>query len=268
MGSDAGHRQAHPGRKELGSDTRTAAVVRSGVTPNGTTDFYTDSLYHDFRTVDGLRQHLDPTQDFFFDPRGGADSILSSIGQDLCTTGQPVDTVYFAAREKYLPDFLQALSQRSCHRQHITVVAGSDTAALDPKSLTGLGQQGEAPITVLYASLPSAAALRGRSNGDHDLYDQFITAFTANHHGRTFPANRAARGYWPVLAHDAVLTLTTAIRKATTPDTSFPNRYDIRNHLYALTNGAVPAATGRFGIDPTGNRSTTPITIHRLGITP
>ncbi|MFE1290227.1 hypothetical protein [Streptomyces sp. NPDC058751] len=254
--------------EELADDTRTAALVRTAVTPNGSTDFYTNSLYQDFRTVKGLKKHLDPDADFSFDPRGGADSILDSIGQNICNAGHPIDTVYFAAREKYLPDFLQALSRRGCHRQHITVVAGSDTAALDPKTLSGLNQQGEAPITVLYASLPGAAALRARGNSDHELYTEFTEAFAADHHGQRFPADHATRGHWPVLGHDAVLTAATAIRKATTPATPLPNRYAVRDHLYALANHAVPAATGRFGIDPTGNRTPVPTTVHRLGATP
>ncbi|MET9915400.1 hypothetical protein ABZZ74_54005, partial [Streptomyces sp. NPDC006476] len=254
---------------ELKDDTRTAAIVRTSVTPNGTTDYYTDSLYHDFLTTDGLKQHLDPASDFSFDPRGGPSSILGSIGQNICTAGHPIDTVYFAAREKYLPDFLTALSQRSCHSQHITVVAGSDTAALDPNTLTGLQQQGEAPITVLYASLPTASTLRSHTNSDHGLYEQYLKAFTRDHHGQQFPTHHASRGYWPVLAHDAVLTATTAIRKATTPDTPRPNKYAVANNLYALTDGAVPAATGRYGINPrTGNRTTIPTTIHHLGTTP
>ncbi|WP_327187878.1 hypothetical protein [Streptomyces sp. NBC_01334] len=253
--------------EELDGDTRTAALVRTAKTPNGTRDFYTDSLYEDFRTVGGLKKHLDPTADFSFDPRGGAESILDAIGQNLCSTGRPVDTVYFAAREKYLPGFLQALSRRSCHRRPITVVSGSDTAALDPKTLAALNQDGEAPIAVLYASLPGATQLRGPGNSDHNLYEQFLDAFGGDHHGQKFPAAHATRGYWPVLAHDAVLTATTAIRNATTPTTARPNRYAVLNHLYALTDGAVPAATGRFGIDPTGNRTKVPITIHRLGTT-
>ncbi|OQR64405.1 hypothetical protein B6E66_08795 [Streptomyces maremycinicus] len=253
--------------EELADDTRTAAVVRTRVTPNGTTDFYTDSLYRDFRTVSGLKKHLDPTADFFFDPRGGAASILDTIGQNLCSAQPPVDTVYFAAREKYLPGFLEALGRRSCHRRPITVVAGSDTAALDPETLTSLNQQGEVPIAVMYASLPTAAALRAPGNSDHNLYENFLDAFTGDHHGQKFPAGHATRGYWPVLAHDAVLTATTAIRNATTPTTARPNRFAVLNHLYALADGAVPAATGRFGIDTTGNRTTVPLTIHRLGTT-
>ncbi|MEU0674589.1 hypothetical protein ABZ330_17185 [Streptomyces sp. NPDC006172] len=250
--------------EELDGDTRTAALVRTKVTPNGTADFYTESLYRDFRTVSGLKKHLDPNADFFFDPRGGVDSILDAIGQNICNRQHPFDTVYFAAREKYLPDFLKALSRRSCHRLPITVVAGSDTAALDPRTLTGLNKQAEAPITVLYAALPSSAALRGSGNSDHDLYDGFLQAFTGDHHGQRFPAEHATRGDWPVLAHDAVLTAVTAVRNATDATTPLPNQFDVRNHLYALTGGAVPAATGRFGIDATGNRTTVPITVHRL----
>ncbi|MFJ3899650.1 hypothetical protein [Streptomyces sp. NPDC090083] len=248
--------------KQLQGTGHSAALVRTSVTPDGTTDYHTDSLYHDFQTVDGLRQHLDPGADFTFDPRSGPAAILPTIGQNICSTGTSIDTVYFAAREKYLPDFLTALSQRSCHRQHITVVAGSDTAALDPK-MEAL-QTKDAPVTVLYATFPSPAQLSSTSNPDHSLYTAYTQAFTATHHGRQFPPADATHGYWAVLAYDAITTTATAIHKAATTADPTPNSYAVRDQLYALPDKAIPAATGRFGINTTGNRTTTPTTIHRL----
>ncbi|MFJ8143425.1 hypothetical protein [Streptomyces sp. NPDC096013] len=248
--------------KELPGTQRSAALVRTSVTPDGTTDYYTESIYHGFQTVDGLRQHLDPGADFSFDPRSGPAAILPTIGQNICSTGTSIDTVYFAAREKYLPDFLTALGRRSCHRQHITVVTGSDAAALDPK--TRALHDKDAPLTVLYATFPSSAQLSSASRPDHSLYNAYTQAFTATHHGRQFPPADATHGYWAVLAYDAITTAATAIHNAASPTGPTPNSYAVRDQLYALPDKAIPAATGRFGIDTTGNRTTTPTTIHRI----
>ncbi|MEU7058266.1 helix-turn-helix domain-containing protein [Streptomyces sp. NPDC046197] len=254
--------------KELGPTRRTAALVSTSVTPNGTRDLYTESLNRGFRTVEGLKKHLDDTSDFTFDPRGGPGAILPTISQNLCNTGKTIDTVYYAARVKYLPDFLDALARRSCHSQPITVITGSDAAALDPKTVSL--HDGDAPITVLYASFPSAAQFRGSDNPDRGLYDTFAKAFTSPHHGQQFPGEHLTSSYWAIVAHDAVLTAATALHNAAANGDgppSLPNRYAVRNELYALRNGAVPGASGRFGIDNKGNRTntTTITTVHRLG---
>ncbi|MFJ5779959.1 ABC transporter substrate-binding protein [Streptomyces sp. NPDC093094] len=255
--------------KELDTRRRTAALVSTAVTPNGTRDLYTESLNRGFRTIDGLEKHFEKNSDFLFDPRGGPAAILPTISQNLCSTGKTIDTVYYAARVRYLPDFLKALARRSCHTQPITVVTGSDAAALDPK--TPELHDADAPITVLYASFPSAAQLRSSDNPDRALYDAFVKAFTASHHGVQFPAGHLTSSYWPLVAHDAVLTLATALHNAAANgagDTAgLPNRYAVRNELYALRNNAVAGAGGHFGIDKNGNRTNTATvtTVHRLG---
>ncbi|MFL4945970.1 hypothetical protein ACJ6WE_01040 [Streptomyces sp. MMS24-I31] len=254
--------------KELGSAQRTAALVRTSVTPNGTKDLYTESLNRGFHTVEGLKKHLDDTSDFAFDPRGGPGAILPTISQNICNTGRTIDTVYYAARVKYLPDFLNALASRSCHSQPITVITGSDAAALDPR--TPALHTSDAPITLLYASFPTAAQLHSSDNPDHALYDAFTKDFASPHHGRQFPPEHLTSSYWAIVAHDAVLTFATALHNAAANGDgppSLPNRYAVRNELYALRNGAVPGASGHFGIDNNGNRTntTTVTTVHHLG---
>ncbi|MFJ9381686.1 hypothetical protein [Streptomyces sp. NPDC101455] len=241
----------------------TAALVGSSLTPNGTTDLGTKSLDHDFRTIKELNQYLGTNSpDFDFDPLGGASAIMPTISQNLCNTGTTVDLVYYAARAKYLPAFLDALRQRSCHAQKITVIAGSDAAALDPNSPAF--HDAGAPITLLYANYPAPAWLASNSNRDRSLYNGFVRAFTSIHHGQRFPASDLANSYWAVLAHDAVLTAVTAIHNAAAnTHGDRPNRYDVANQLYALTNDAVPGASGRFGIDRNGNRTDPPVTIHQ-----
>ncbi|MCW7940616.1 hypothetical protein AAW14_00740 [Streptomyces hygroscopicus] len=254
--------------KELGPAQRTAALVSTQVTPNGTKDLYTESLNRGFHTVKGLKKYLDNTSDFTFDPRGGPGTILPTISQNLCNTGKTVDTVYYAARVKYLPDFLDALTRRSCHAQPITVVTGSDASSLDPK--TQALHDPDAPITVLYANFPSAAQFHSSDNPDHGLYDAFAKDFTASHHGQQFAGEHLTSSYWAIVAHDAVLTAATALHNAAAHGdgpTSLPNRYAVRDELFALRNGAVAGASGHFGIDSNGNRtnSTTIATVHRLG---
>ncbi|GAA3289240.1 hypothetical protein GCM10020295_00690 [Streptomyces cinereospinus] len=163
--------------EELPPGRRTAALVSTSVTPNGTRDLYTESLNRGFRTIEGLRKHLDDHSDFAFDPRGGPDAILPTISQNFCNTGKTIDTVYYAARVKYLPDFLDALTKRSCHAQPITVITGSDAAALDPK--TEALNDPDSPITVLYASFPKAEQFRAPDNPGRGLYEAFAKAFTS-----------------------------------------------------------------------------------------
>ncbi|GAP52379.1 hypothetical protein [Streptomyces azureus] len=253
--------------KQLPSAQRTAALVSTSVTPNGTRDLYTASLNRGFRTIKGLKKHLDDTSDFKFDPRGGTGAILPTITQNFCSTGKTIDTVYYAARVKYLPDFLDALAKRSCHTQPITVVTGSDAAALDPK--TEALHDPDAPITVLYASFPSADQFRSADNPSRGLYNAFAKAFTSHHHGQQFPAEHLTSSYWGIVAHDAVLTAATALHRAAAhgDPSSLPNRYAVRNELYALRNNAIAGASGHFGIDKNGNRTNTHTvaTVHRLG---
>ncbi|MFF1404975.1 hypothetical protein [Streptomyces sp. NPDC058294] len=254
--------------KELGPGARTAALVSTEVTPNGTRDLYTDSLNHGFQTIAGLKKHLDPTSDFAFDPRGGPGAILPTISQNFCGTNKTIDTVYYAARVKYLPDFLDTLAQRSCHAQPITVVTGSDAAALDPK--TGALHDPDAPITVVYASFPDAAQFRSPNNPDHGLYNTFAKDFTAPHHDQQFPAQLLTSSYWAIVAHDAVLTAATALHNAAAHGdgpTDLPNRYAVRDEVYTLRNNAIAGASGHFGIDANGNRTQTDTvtTVHHLG---
>ncbi|MFF9810615.1 hypothetical protein ACF1G5_36860 [Streptomyces coeruleorubidus] len=253
--------------KQLPPGRRTAALVSTSVTPNGTRDLYTESLNRGFGTIKGLKKYLDDTSDFKFDPRGGTGAILPTISQNLCSSGKTIDTVYYAARVKYLPDFLDALAKRSCHAQPITVITGSDAAALDPK--TEELHDPDAPITVLYASFPNAAQFRSADNPGRGLYNAFAKAFTSHHHGQQFPAEHLTSSYWGIVAHDAVLTAATALHRAAAhgDPSSLPNRYAVRNELYALRNDAIAGASGHFGIDKDGNRTNTHTvaTVHHLG---
>ncbi|MGW0615366.1 hypothetical protein [Streptomyces sp. NPDC002788] len=253
--------------KQLPSGQHTAALVSTSVTPNGTRDLYTESLNRGFRTIKDLKKHLDDTSDFKFDPRGGPGAILPTISQNFCSSGKTIDTVYYAARVRYLPDFLDALARRSCHAQPITVITGSDAAALDPK--TEALRDPDAPITVLYASFPNAAQFRSADNPGRGQYNAFVKAFTSHHHGQQFPAEHLTRSYWGIVAHDAVLTAATALHRAAAHGApgSLPNRYAVRNELYALRNDAIAGASGYFGIDKNGNRTNTHTvaTVHRLG---
>jgi len=65
-----------------------------------------------------------------------------------------------------------------------------------------------------------------------------------------------------------VITAATALHNAAAHNpSSMPNRYAVRNELYALRNNAVAGASGHFGVDKNGNRTNTDTvtTVHRLG---
>ncbi|MGW1538586.1 hypothetical protein [Streptomyces aureus] len=250
--------------KDLGTARRNAALIRTGLTPNGSKDLYTESLNQGFQGIEGLKKNLDDSADFRFDPRGGPGTSMTSISEDLCHSDKKIDTIYYAGRVKYLPDLLDGLATRSCHTEPITVVAGSDTAGFDPgtKSL----HVGDAPITVLYANFRNAAQLRSPDNPARNLYEDFARDFTARHHGQRFDADHLTDTYWSLVAHDAVLTAATAVHRAGGHG-ALPNRYAVGNELFALRNDAVAGATGHFGIDKNGNRTDTSrvVTVHQLG---
>ncbi|WP_234336244.1 hypothetical protein [Streptomyces sp. NRRL S-1022] len=121
---------------------------------------------------------------------------------------------------------------------------------------------------MLYASFPDAPRFRGPDNPDRGLYNAFVKDFVAPHHDQQFPAQLLTSSYWAIVAHDAVLTAATALHNAAAHGdgpTNLPNRYAVRNELYALRNDAVAGASGHFGIDANGNRTRTVTTVHRLG---
>ncbi|WP_131732927.1 hypothetical protein [Actinomadura formosensis] len=235
--------------KQLKPAPATAALVGVSNTIAGTADSYASSLTAFFEQHH-RHQRLKP---YPYDPRGGSQA-LDTTAQQLGKT----NLVYFSGRAKNLKDFLRALHNRPERATPITVVTGSDGALLQrsasPDLYSGhppvLGDPA-APIKVLYTPLADPTQLKAHPS--QNLYEDFETAYTK----APFPRSDLDTG-WAITAHDAVLTATTAIRKAienaTTPH-ALPNLFGVCNQLGLLKDAGINGASGYFSIDPnTGDR--------------
>ncbi|SFJ85404.1 protein RodZ, contains Xre-like HTH and DUF4115 domains [Streptosporangium canum] len=244
-------------RNGTADDQPSAALVRSEVTFNGAPDLYTTSMANAFKNEDlGLARYLKKANlNFGFNPKAtNTAALLKSISDGLCGKSIP-DMVFYAGRATYLPDFLDLLKKRSCHRTKITVVTGSDAAVL-PADL--LAPDDEAPIEVIYVPLADPKHLDSQDNPDRGLYTDFKDAFTKER----FPVAHLDTG-WAIMAHDAVVTLTTILGKAANdPRTGkeiMPTADDVSAGLTILSStNVISGASGIFNIHPeTGNRSST-----------
>lgn len=239
-------------------ELKTAALVSAPTTPNGTPDFYTQSLEGAFRNPGtGVLPYLEAGGiSFNFVVTGGAaQTSLSTISKNLCGKVTP-DMVFYAGRATYLPTFLDYLHQRQCRTTPITVVTGSDAATLDPK-LPALNDP-SAPISVLYVPLADPGQLGDSINPDHSLFEAFADEFGRVHYGQQFDKGHLSSG-WPVMAHDAVLTASLAIRNAIDPPQTPPTVQAVGAQLYLFeTTNVIEGASGVFRIDSqTGNRKST-----------
>ncbi|MEV0202551.1 hypothetical protein [Nonomuraea sp. NPDC050691] len=246
---------------------KTAVLVRASVTHTGSDGHYTTSLAQAFETNPALGGYWRAGQrlTFAFDPRAGS-ATLKTITDIMCGEVVP-HMVFYAARQDSLPTFLTMLRQRPCHTTPITVVTGSDAAALRGKDVTAQLNDPDAPIQIVYAPLADPGQLDSPANPHRSLYQAFRSAFT-----RSFPAKDLDTG-WAITAHDAVTTAITAIRRATerggTPDPALPKLFAVRDQLKLfISSNAICGASGIFRIDPdTGDRiydNTHPLTAIRL----
>ncbi len=240
----------------------TAVLVKVTVTRGGSSDFYAASLAESFQRNQKLGRYLKAGGlTFEFDPRGGSQA-LDIISKNLCGTSR-IDLVYFSGRASDLDPFLRMLHNRPCHTTPITVVSGSDAGRLrkvnSPELYDGpspvLGDP-DAPIKVVYVPLADPDQLDNPTNPSRGLFRAFADAFT----GQQFSRSDLETG-WAIVAHDAVLTATTAIWKGTdgggTTTPTLPNLFAVRDQLglFITNNGLISGASGTFNIDPeTGDR--------------
>lgn len=147
------------------------------------------------------------------------------------------------------------------------MITGSDAAKFEKNEFAS---EPESPIEVIYVPLADPEQLAdSRNNPDHGLYTAFEDAFTKE----GFLAAHFNTG-WAIMAHDAVLTLTTVIRNAAsnplTRKEVIPNTHDVGAGLRNLdapgSSNVIPGASGTFTIHPeNGNRISTQElkTVHR-----
>jgi hypothetical protein len=242
---------------------RTSLRTAIMVTDTNTGDRYTQSLADAFRHGQ-LASYLAAggnVEDPFDGSPGtaGVGNDFTTISNNLCG-GKPPDMVFYAGRELHLPAFLTDLSRRTCRTDPITVVTGSDAAALtlDPTVRSVLGG---APISVLYTALADPTELDSPVNPSRAQYTDFESSF-----GRLgFAATDVTDG-WGIMAHDAMATATIAIRHATGSPRKLPSTTQVRDQLYYINapNNSVPGAGGTFQLSLAGDPVGRPLPVFKL----
>lgn len=111
---------------------------------------------------------------------------------------------------------------------------------------------------MLYVPLADPGQLGDSINPDHSLFEAFADEFGRVHYGQQFDKGHLSSG-WPVMAHDAVLTASLAIRNAIDPPQTPPTVQAVGAQLYLFeTTNVIEGASGVFRIDSqTGNRKST-----------
>jgi hypothetical protein len=239
---------------------RTAILV----TDTNSSDLYTKTLADSFHRQLGAYLQAGGDRQEPFDGslnNPGVGNDFSTIASDLCGI-EPPDMVFYAGRELQLPIFLRDLSTRLCRTTPVTVVTGSDAAALtlDP-DVNGILKA--APISVLYTALADPTELDSPENPSRAQYTDFKMSFEQ----LGFAATDINDG-WGIMAHDAMLTATIAIRKATGRSGALPQATQVRDQLYFLNvpTNSVPGAGGTFQLNPsTGNPVGRPLPVFQLG---
>jgi hypothetical protein len=221
------------------------------------TDYYTSTLADDFRHQMG-QYTVVPEE--LFDPTEVANSF-SVISTNLCTSGNPPNTVLYAGREPDLPTFIRDLAGRPCQGRPITLAAGDDSCSLISDSddqrqenqirtelrtgrITVVCPAWAAPES--WVAAPSTApATFGRFAADYE------NQFTA---GQGF-GTELDDGY-AIMTHDALLTAAKAITLATVRSVPAPALV-LGNQFRMDSDNFVPGASGmfRFVVPNRGNPS-------------
>ncbi|MFF5262289.1 hypothetical protein ACFY4C_25410 [Actinomadura viridis] len=218
-------------------------------------DYYTAALAGSFKTHMRDLWKAGGSAEYPFGKNPGNE--FSVIAGNLCSTDRP-DMVFYAGRALDLPKFIGYLSTSTCGHDPITIVTGSDAVLLtvdgaeNKKALAALAST-QRPLTLLYTPLAEPSLLEDeRHNRDADRF----RAFQAAYKRMGFDPEHLRTG-WGIMAHDAMLTVTRAIRLAAGPGGSVPRPLNARSALYLINtpSSAVPGASGTIRLDPaTGDR--------------
>jgi hypothetical protein len=206
------------------------------VTDTDPTDLYTENLGADFSAAFG--SSLPDAQ--YGPPADQMPGELSAIAALVCPvkrTAQP-PVVLYAGREVLLPGFLSSLrGNADCQGKQLTVVAGSDAAALS-RSVTAPAS-GLGGLTVIYSDLTNPSLVNQATR----------QIFTASGLG---PGSLS--GTWTIATYDAMAAVAKAISLDATHGQGRPVPGSISYYLRFLHGrDQVAGATGPLGISTAGD---------------
>lgn len=210
------------------------------VSDSDTRDLYTANLAQDFRAAFG--KHVVGEEPY--GPGPGIGNEFNLIADNVCGIPGPPPIVLYAGREIVLATFIHQLQgSPACDGRRITVVSGSDAAALAPPVTVALPGQAHQPdpaqVSLIYAAIANPA----------QVSPPFRGMFTAMF-GTTGLSDS-----WTVRTNDALAAVARAISLATGSSSLFPQRSLIRSAIRLLNRvHQVQGATGPFSIGITGEQ--------------
>lgn len=180
---------------------------------------------------------------------GRVPSSLNMIVDNVCAAD--ARTVYFAGRTTDLTTLVQALAGHPCQTDHLTVRTVADTA-VDP-GIAGIAAK--AGITVEYTASAQPAQWATDPVDESQLRAAATFAEFAGQFRQTFgPTSQLADGQ-AMIAHDALLTATSAVRLAA-QDTGTVSPHTVLDAFHNLHGTqAVDGVTGVIDLDPRTGRA-------------
>ncbi|MGH3746693.1 MAG: ABC transporter substrate-binding protein [Micromonosporaceae bacterium] len=230
-------------------DLKTAIMVYDNTEP----DLYVTTLRKAYERKLGkyLKLAHQPFRGITFGQQ--AHSVFSTITTNICSAEPEPDMVLYAGRAHDLLGFVEALSNRTCREQPLTILYAVTGLLIESESATARHlKEGNLTITLAAAAHPGWA--RGTVKPP-EHFEQF-----QGHFQELISRDPAAldNGY-AVMYHDALATAVSAIRLTATrwDDPVVPRPEDVRDQLLLL-NGAhkVPGASGTLSF--TENRGGNP----------
>ncbi|TDD80464.1 ABC transporter substrate-binding protein [Actinomadura rubrisoli] len=230
------------------------------MTPTTTDDPYTCT------TLPLLHRRFGNAQEVRFDPSDGG--TVKQSAQRICNSKGAVN-VFYAARARDLPRFLQTVADESangqCQFSNITVASTSDAARMraqetDPsvesqrwKALNSTTFK-EGKVRLVYSTLADPDVLaRTRSTA----FGQLRKTFT----DLGFQATHLDAG-WAVNGHDGMFTIAAALNTVSAGQKVTPTQVNTAIGGFARGGRSVAAAGGNITFDNNGNRDdTSPVVV-------
>jgi hypothetical protein len=228
-------------------------------------DLYTHSLAQDYHNQLGKTYIKFPDQPFQGSTLNiiAAPDVFAPVVTNLCDATDdprtPLDMVFYAGRIADFRAFTDALEERTCRQQPLTVLVGATGFA---EADAYAGTLAMSNIKVVVATSSDSASWGRNQPGTPPGYPAFLAAY----HNRGFPDDDLLDGY-AIVHHDALATAAQAIRLAAqgTP-THAPTPEDVDGQFGRLNLAyVVQGASGTLSFPPEGGRATgQPIPIEQI----
>lgn len=261
-------RQARAAADHLkGTGAKTALLLQD----TNNDDLYPETLAKAFRDQFGDGQHRVLEQAQQYDSGlGSVENAFALMMPNICAT--EADVVFFAGRGRDLARFVERLATRLCRERVIRIVTGDDISAeqlLSESFKRGLA----AGVEVTYTDLADGAAWeadRRKPLAEREFPDTAVQTFLGDEQDpetcfRCLFGAVASGDDGAIMAYDAMLTITTAIQRASGATARRVSATQVLQAFNSLNGqNAVPGASGLLSYDNDGTAHRKVVLLMRL----